>query len=126
MADSHDTQSHAQTSWIAPLLPTVSRGIGRAHPWIYHHRRTSRLQVGASSKPVPTLLLEHRSASRQNFVAPLLYITDRSCVIVTLPLGRLKTAVVCNLPQSHYIQIRIRSPVSRRGQLGRAGAIAAR
>ncbi|WP_195183150.1 nitroreductase/quinone reductase family protein [Mycobacterium tuberculosis] len=34
-------------------------------------------------KPVPTLLLEHRSRkSGKNFVAPLLYITDRNNVIV--------------------------------------------
>lgn len=43
-----------------------------------------KLRLGAGfRKPVPTLLLEHRSRkSGKNFVAPLLYITDRNNVIV--------------------------------------------
>lgn len=42
------------------------------------------MRLGAGfRKPVPTLLLEHRSRkSGKNFVAPLLYITDRNNVIV--------------------------------------------
>lgn len=42
------------------------------------------VRLGAGfRKPVPTLLLEHRSRkSGKNFVAPLLYITDRNNVIV--------------------------------------------
>lgn len=42
------------------------------------------MRLGAGfRKPVPTLLLEHRSRkSSKNFVAPLLYITDRNNVIV--------------------------------------------
>ncbi|WP_206660587.1 nitroreductase family deazaflavin-dependent oxidoreductase [Mycobacterium tuberculosis] len=85
-AISHDHQSHAQTSWIRRSSPPF-RGIGRAHPWIYHRtggRVGCKLRLGAGfRKPVPTLLLEHRSRkSGKNFVAPLLYITDRNNVIV--------------------------------------------
>lgn len=52
------------------------------------------MRLGAGfRKPVPTLLLEHRSRkSGKNFVAPLLYITDRNNVIVVASaLGRQKT-----------------------------------
>lgn len=130
-AISHDHQSHAQTSWIRRSSPPF-RGIGRAHPWIYHRtggRVGCKLRLGAGfRKPVPTLLLEHRSRkSGKNFVAPLLYITDRNNVIVVASaLGRAENPQwYRNLPPNPDTHIQIgsdRRPVSRRGQLGRAGA----
>lgn len=130
-AISHDHQSHAQTSWIRRSSPPF-RGIGRAHPWIYHRtggRVGCKLRLGAGfRKPVPTLLLEHRSRkSGKNFVAPLLYITDRNNVIVVASaLGQAENPQwYRNLPPNPDTHIQIgsdRRPVSRRGQLGRAGA----
>jgi F420H(2)-dependent quinone reductase len=76
------------------IFAAISRYIGRAHTWIY--RRTGgrvggKLRLGAGfRKPAPTLLLEHQGRkSGKTFVSPLLYITDRSnVIIVASALGR--------------------------------------
>lgn len=95
------------------------------------HRRTSRLQV-ATRRRIPQTgadtATEHRSRkSGKNFVAPLLYITDRNNVIVVASaLGQAENPQwYRNLPPNPDTHIQIgsdRRPVSRRGQLGRAGA----
>ena len=78
----------------SPIFTTVSRNIGRAHTWIY--RRTGgrvggKLRLGAGfRKPAPTLLLKYWGRkSGKTFVSPLLYITDKSnVIIVASALGR--------------------------------------
>lgn len=130
-AISHDHQSHAQTSWIRRSSPPF-RGIGRAHPWIYHRtggRVGCKLRLGAGfRKPVPTLLLNTgaaspaRTSSHHCFTSPTVTMSSS----LPLPLGRQKPAVVSQpaAQSRHPHSDRIRSPPgeSRRGQLGRAGA----
>lgn len=95
-AISHDHQSHAQTSWIRRSSPPF-RGIGRAHPWIYHRtggRVGCKLRLGAGfRKPVPTLLLNTgaaspaRTSSHHCFTSPTVTMSSS----LPLPLGRQKT-----------------------------------
>lgn len=69
------------------LVAKISRINGKAHTWIYRQtggRVGGNLRLGAGfRKPVPTLLLEHLGRkSGKSLVTPLVYITDRSNVIV--------------------------------------------
>ena len=68
-----------------------------------------KLRLGAGfRKPAPTLLLEHRGRkSGKTFVSPLLYITDRSnVIIVALPGDGQKTpsgiAICWHIPMSTF------------------------